>query len=276
MLRLAQVIAVHPSRRTIDICYLDNGYRAAEIRVMASAASSIAGIWDVPDAPAPQTEAQAGGLPPTGLQLIAVVAPAGRRPLVLGFLAPKGGTVAFTEQNRDIKLHPSGAYTTVAPDGSIEAWHPGGAYLRIGTGAHQDLATVAANGWPEPPPAAPAQITLITQGFSFTALPNGQFTLANTGDVDVISQGKLSVVSKGDMSLSSSEGNLSLAAAGELSLSGATVVGTVGEGGTGSATWNGGINTTKDVVAGTVSVQNHITTGVMHGDETSGPPEAGT
>jgi len=45
---------------------------------------------------------------------------------------------------------------------------------------------------------------------------------------------------------------------------------------TNASTYNGSIATTGDVVAGTVSLQNHLTSGVQHGTDDSGPPVPGT
>lgn len=247
MVELAQVIAVYPSRRKVDLAFLESGALVSNVTVMAAAASSVSGIWDVPEPPAPLSAAQAGGLPPSGLQLVAVVSKTKRgRPIVMGFIPPKGCVVTFNQQNRDIKLHPSGAYTTVAPDGSIEVWHPGGAYLRIGTGGHEDLSGIASNGW-NPPSAPPPQITLVTSGFSLTAKPNGDLDIINTGSITVQS-------TAGDMTFEAQ--NINLVAEEALSLDCAALKGSI-QGGAGTAEIQGGLKTTLDQVAGTISQQNH-------------------
>ena len=141
------------------------------------------GSWNVPDMPKPANEATPDVLA-SGQNLTAVVAFAGGRPVVQGFLSPLGSEMGFTEQNRSITRHAAGGYTTVAPDGSIEHFHPSGAYLRIGTGGHQDLAAVTSGGkFTVPHGAPPAQITLSTAGFTLTILPNGATTLETTGEL---------------------------------------------------------------------------------------------
>ena len=62
---------------------------------------------------------------------------------------------------------------------------------------------------------------------------------------------------------------------GNLEVSGAITFGTGSGGamtGTGDINLTGSIATTADVVAGTISLQNHLTTGVTPGSGESGPP----
>ena len=181
-LRLAKVVRVNHQRRTVDLVFTDNGARIADVQVMTAHASSDSGSWDVPDVPPPASEATPDTLSPTGRNLVAVCAMFHNRPIVQGFIHPLGTQLAFKEANRAVHRHTSGAYTTTSPDGSIETYHPSGAFLRIGTGGHQDLAAVSADGnWTIPAGAAPAQITLSTAGFTLTILPNGSTTLETTG-----------------------------------------------------------------------------------------------
>lgn len=183
-LRLARVVAVHAGRRTVDLVFSDNGQRVAEVQIMGDVGATT-GSWDVPDVPKPASEAKPDVL--DGSQnLTAVVAVASGRPIVQGFVAPLGSEMGFTEPNRSIKRHSSGAYTTIAPDGSIETFHPSGAYLRIGSGVHQDLSAITAGGaFTVPAGAAPAQITLATAGFTLTIAPSGATTLHTDGELHV-------------------------------------------------------------------------------------------
>lgn len=199
-LRFARVVAVYPKRRTVDLVFTDNGQRMGEVQVMGDVGSTT-GSWHVPNVPRPDSEAKPDVLG-KGQNLTAVVAMAGGRPLVQGFVAPLGTEMGFDEQNRSIHRHVSGAYTTIAPDGSIESFHPSGAFLRIGAGDHQDLAGVTAGGaFTVPAGAAPAQITLNTAGFKLTIEPNGATTLVTGGELH-ITYGKAFLT--GDVSLQGS------------------------------------------------------------------------
>ncbi|WP_431860124.1 hypothetical protein [Azospirillum sp.] len=171
-IRFAQVVAVHPAQRTVDLVFLDDGWRCGHVQVMSGAAGSDCGVWSTPNVPKPGSEREAGGVNRAGRTVHAVCGFVGARPIVLGFVQPQGGQVAFSEQDRAVYRHPSGTYVTVAPDGSIEAYHPGGAYLRVGDGEHEDLGGKAAGGW-SLPGAQPAQITLVTTGFKARMLPGG-------------------------------------------------------------------------------------------------------
>lgn len=179
--RLAKVIAVYPGRHRVDVICIDNGQRLAQIKVMGHVASD-AGSWRVPSVPKPASDARADALSPTGRNLIAVVGLVSGRPLVLGFVQPNGTQMTFKEDNRFVDRHPSGAYTTTAPDGSMEVFHPGGGYVRVGAGDHQDLAAVSADGnWTIPAGGAPPQITVATAGVKLTIMPNGAILLDAPG-----------------------------------------------------------------------------------------------
>lgn len=223
MIRFAQVIAVHPERRTVDLVFLDTRLSVAEVQVLSGSISSDSGSWDLPDVELPPSQIAAGGLQTPGRALLAAAERSGNRWVVLGFMQPTSGQVAFKQANREVHRHPSGAYTTIAPDGSIEMWHPAGAYLRIGTGAHEDVAPLAAGTpWTVPVGAPPAQITLATSGFTLTVDPGGTTTLVSQGDgslqfagtVDVQSGQAMTFSSGGNMTFSSSAGLAFTAAAG--------------------------------------------------------------
>lgn len=176
-IRFARVVATHPSRRTVDLVFLDTGYRCGDVPVLASVLGTDCGVWSVPDAPKPATESEAGGIAPTGRTVLAACGFVQDRPIVLGFVQPDGGQMAFDEQNRTVYRHPSGSYVTVAPDGSIEAYHSGGGYVRIGSGDHEDLGGKAADGnWSLPGNNAPT-ITVATAGVKATIRPDGTATL---------------------------------------------------------------------------------------------------
>ena len=235
-IRFAKVVATYPRTRSVDLVFSDTGERSARVQVMTSNASSDGGTWDVPDVPKPSSEQAAGELAPSGRSLVACVAFNGRSPVVIGFMHTLDGQMAFGEQNRQVYRHPSGAYTTVAPDGSIETYHPSGAYLRIGTGDHQDLAAVSADGnWQIPAGAPPAQVTLATSGFKLTVQPGGE--------CDLVTAGKLSLTY----------------ATAEMH---------------GPVKIFGALEVTDDVTGGTISLQGHVHGGVQGGPGTTAPPQA--
>lgn len=176
MIRYGRVVAVHPERRTVDLVDQDSGWPIAEAVVAAGTVSSDSGSWDVPDVAKPASASQGGAIPPSGRALVAAyVLDANRRALVLGFVLPNGSVLVPGEPNRDIKRHPSGAYTTIAPDGSMELYHPSGTYFRIGTGGHENLGAGLS-----PTSTAEPTVTLETPAFSLTVAPGGHATMTYT------------------------------------------------------------------------------------------------
>lgn len=253
-LRLAQVVGVNPQRRTVELAYLDDGARVGDAQIASGVAASDAGFWAVPDVPRPSSERQAGGINPSGRTVIAVVASIYNRPIVMGFLAPRGTEMAFSEQNRTMYRHPSGAYATIAADGSIEVRHPGGAHLRIGAGGSETVP--AAGGW-APAGASPPQITLTTSGFTLTVLPGGETTLTTEGNA-TISTPHLQINGNVDIA-----GNLGVAAAG----GGAATINM-----TGQVNLTGSMDATAEVTANSIPLSTHVHTGVQPGPGNTGSP----
>lgn len=195
------VVAVHPERRTVDLVYADTGQPVGEVN-LSGWVSSDGGHWHIPSVPKPESTATQSSPPQTGRQLIALVDHVGSRPVVVGFLTPPETQMAFTEQDREVHRHSSGAYTTIAPDGSIETYHPSGAYFRIGTGAHQNLGPVSReNAWKEVANAAQPTITLQSQHFTLTVDPSGNVSIHCDGNLSMTSGGTMNLQSTGAMTI---------------------------------------------------------------------------
>jgi hypothetical protein len=171
-LRKARVVAVHPSSGTCDLVFMDNGQRFTNVEVQG--ASSTDGCsWRTPNVPLPSSDASAAGVEGNMSNLVAYCGFVHGMPVILGFSRPSTG-IAVQEQNRWLDAHDaSGAYQTFAPDGSFEVYIPGGGYLRIGTGAHQNLAPLLSAGALND--AGPAAITVTL------ATANGTLTCDHTG-----------------------------------------------------------------------------------------------
>ena len=197
-MRLARVVAVHGSRRTVDLVFMDTGLRVPEASVMSSMVSSDAGVWNVPSVPPPTSEQSAGSLPKQGRQLIACVDFSSGLPVVMGFLHPLGGQIAFDQPDRQVDRHASGAYTTIAPDGSIETYHPSGSYIRVGAGAHESLSGL--NGaWQEASGAPAPTVTVHCPKFDLTIDPAGNVTVHGQGNANMTFDQSLTVSSGADM-----------------------------------------------------------------------------
>ena len=109
-----------------------------------------------------------------------------------------------------------------------------------------------------------SDMSLPAVGFNGAAVESGEFAavfgqmggtifhITNNGDMNLVSTSKVFV----------QVGNTTLT----VTPSGVSIVGNV--------TVQGSITSTQDMVAGTVSVQNHVNTGVQAGSDNSGPPAA--
>lgn len=144
MLRLARAVDTHPEDNSVDLVMLDDGSRHVAVPVLAIGASGNTGLVDLPK---PDPTSNKWGLAEvTERDLVAVVSMlAGKTqstpiPVVLGLLYPQVNGMLFADQNRRIHRHASDFYTSVDDAGNVEAYHPSGTYVRIGSSpAHEDL-----------------------------------------------------------------------------------------------------------------------------------------
>jgi hypothetical protein len=241
MMKIAQVTQVYPESRTVDIVFLESRLACAGVNVMSGSIGTDHGVWDLAAVKKPAESGQVGALSSSSRNLLAVcgfTGPRAERPIVMGFLRPADSVLVFTEDNREVHLHPSGTYTTIAPDGSHETWTAGGGYVRIGTGGHQDLASVAAKGWPAPSGAPVPTITAsngkgtaiidpdgnmsISLEGNLAATVAGDMTASVTGTAHIASEGGVTVSSTVSIALQAPDvavdGNLSVS--GELTATG--------------------------------------------------------
>ena len=143
-MKLGVVTAVHTDG-SFDLVMTDTWMPVARVQGCGDLPASDMGHWDVPSV---QTRdlGRSGGQPATNRPpLVAVVDQANGRPIVMGFLRPADGELAFSQADRKVYRHGSGAYTTTAPDGYDPRPCPSGSYVRIGTGAHEPLAPLSTN-----------------------------------------------------------------------------------------------------------------------------------
>lgn len=196
-LRFAQVVAVRPQSRTVELCYSDDGWREADVPVLCDYVSTDTGAWSQHNVARPPTELLAGGVNPTKDKrtVFALVATVEGRSVVVGFIPEPLSQIMFIEQQQDRDMvwrHPSGTLVTIAPSGSLEVQHTGGAYLRIATDhdsappdQHEDLTPFGANENWALPKNDPPWITLCTQSFKATVKPGGDTTIESGGNLTV-------------------------------------------------------------------------------------------
>ncbi|CAH2606342.1 conserved protein of unknown function (plasmid) [Rhodovastum atsumiense] len=196
-LRFAQVVAVWPQRRCVEIVYCDDGWRENNVPVLNWFVSSDTGAWSMHNLPRPPSELEAGGLHPNDEErtTLAMVAKVEGRSVVIGFIPHPLSQIMFTEDQQDRDLlwrHPSGTLQQIAPDGSYEFHHTGGAYVRIGFDSesgpadeHEDLTPYGANENWELPKNDPPTITIVTETFKARIRPGGDTLIESGGNLEI-------------------------------------------------------------------------------------------
>ena len=199
-LMIAQVVAVHAKRRTVDLVCVNTGARYPDAFMATGHSGTDFGSWETPSVPKPTNEIDAGGINKDGRTILAVCGLFFGRPIVLGFIRANDSMMAFNEDDRSVNRHASGTYHTTAPNGSTEIFHPAGAYVRIGTGEdHEDLTPISADkNWTLPEPDTGATIVVETKhkdgdgnlkGFKLIIRPTGEVVLTTDGDVSLTIHG---------------------------------------------------------------------------------------
>ena len=201
-IRLAQVVRVYPKYRSCEVVFLDDGLRCTNVHFLSSSVSSNSGGWTQHNMARPPSEDEAGGYhpDPAARTVIAVVAMVDDRPLILGYMPEAFSQLAFiqAEQNRDIWRHPSGTVVTINRNGSFEASHSGGGFVRFGAQVdsptdpdrHEDLTPLCWNENWELPENDPPTFTIALGNREGEAC---KVRVRPSGDTDIMSSGNLTI-----------------------------------------------------------------------------------
>lgn len=132
-IRIAKVVKVHHEHRAVDVVFLDNGWHATGLQVMAPTASTCTGDLDLPE---PIIEGETWDpVLYDKRDMLAVVADTEGMPLVLGFVLPTVSEMVFEEKNIRVRRHVSDFYELTNDQGDHEWVHPSGAVIRMGGNA---------------------------------------------------------------------------------------------------------------------------------------------
>ena len=140
-IRLARVTYVHPESQTMEVIFLDTGDYGRDVQLMSPYAGSDFGFTS--GIPMPEKEGHEENMhdDPDRRHIIALVANLQGMHVALGFMFPQITDMAFTkdgDKNRLIERHPSDFYRTINDSADMDMVHPGGAFLRIGSGSTPD------------------------------------------------------------------------------------------------------------------------------------------
>ncbi len=269
VVRLARVTGVNPEGQKLEVIFLDTGDYGRDVQVLSPYAGTDFGFTS--GIPAPEEEGHDPNMEPNEpgkRHIIAAVASVQGVHLCLGFMFPQITQMAFpksTHPNRLIERHTSDFYRTVSDKGDMDMVHPGGAFMRIGSGTEfeslckcdYDKQFVIKHNKSSNP-----SITLST---SEGGVGGAKVTLHANGDIVVTAAGKVTVTAEGDIAMKSG-GTISMEAAGNVtSAAGGNVTSTAGGTVSMSAAANV-ISTAGDTVRHEAPVvyevtPEHITTG---------------
>lgn len=245
--KLARVVATHPEDNSVDLVMINTGGRLAGVQLMSGDGSTRSGTVDLPEVAEPPDGKW--GMQATEDDLIAVVDYIDGQPVVAGFLLPQVNQMTFKDKRLKVQRHQSDFYHSVDGNGNAQWVHPSGTYIRIGEAAGlDDLKGKDADGKFDASRNSGKKVSVrIGMGggtAEFTISPDGAVRLVTKSTVDVEADGQVTVK----------------AAHVEVD--------------TPDAHFTGTIHADGDIVAGTVSLQKHVNTGVRSGSDSSGPPEA--
>lgn len=163
ILRIAEVLEVHPESNSISVRFVDDGSRIPDIPVMSSSGSSRTGTVDLPTPEVPEDETH----DPTetervySLAVIAMTSTLG----VSGFVQPAVNELAFKDMpNLRVWRHASDAYSVIDDKANMAIVHPGGASIEIGKGAFDPEGKDYDKKWKIRRNQTPAVITLRNAG----------------------------------------------------------------------------------------------------------------
>lgn len=245
-LRRGIVVATHPEDHSVDLVMSDNGARLVGVQVQTPNGSTRSGSVDLPDVPEKPNKWDVSK--ETGQDMIATVDTLNGQPIVTGFLYPQINQMLSKDPRALVGRHQSDVTWNIDRQGNAQIVHPSGAYIRIG----------------ETPDLVP------TDGANADGNSKIDRNVGRKVHVRIGLAGQVVVLTM------SPEGNVTLKMEQNLDIE--CVAATVKASAnilfdTPKAHFTGEVTSDGDMIAGTVSVQHHVTTGVKSGNELSGPPK---
>jgi phage baseplate assembly protein gpV len=243
----ARVAATHPEDNSLDLVIINTGGRLAGVQLMTQDGSTRSGTVNLPEVAEPSDGKW--GMQSTEDDLIAVVDYVDGQPIVTGFIMPQVNQMTFKDKRLKVQRHQSDFYHSIDGDGNAQWVHPSGTYFRIGEAADLDnLKGKDADGGFDASRNSGKKVSVrIGMGGGFcdlTISPDGAVRLVTKATVDIEAEGKIT------------------AKAPEVLFD------------TPLAHFTGRVTSDGDMVAGTVSQQNHVHDAVRSGPDTSGKPVA--
>lgn len=243
-LRKGIVVAVHASDHSVDLVMVDDGSRKVGVQVQSPNASGRAGTVDLPDVPTRKNKWDI--TEKVDWDVHATVDMIGRNPVVTGFIYPQVNKMLSSDPKVSIQRTKSDVLRYDDGNGNFGIVHPGGAFIAVGS--TPDVYT-----FPSMADGAMAPDRNTDQKTYMRVSLGGQAV-----DIVMSPGGDLKITLKKDFTLECQSGTVK--ATEGLTFDSPT------------AHFTGEVTSDGDMIAGTVSVQNHVNTGVQKGGDNSGPP----
>lgn len=247
MKKLARVVATHPEDNSLDLVVINTGGRLAGVQLMSQDGGSRSGTVNMPDVAEPKDGKW--GMQETEDDLIAVVDYIDGQPIVTGFIYPQVNQMTFKDKKLKVQRHQSDFYHSIDGDGNAQWVHPSGTYIRIGEAADlDDLKGKDTDGRFDASRNSGKKVSVRIGMGGGTA----EFTISPDGAIKVVTKASVDVEADGPVTVKASHVEVD----------------------TPDAHFTGTIHADGDIVAGTVSLQNHVNSGVQPGPGNSGKPVA--
>lgn len=247
MFRLGYVVATHPEDHSVDLVMCDDGTRLIGVQVMSVGGSARTGHVDMPEVP--ETNNKWDITKPNGQDQKAVVVFSKAGPVVMGFLLPQISQMTFKDGKRRMNRHQSDVYHTIDGEGNMELHHPSGAYVRMGEKLdHEDLSNKN-----------------FDESFKIdrnTDKKVGGRVSISGAEAQVDKDGNFKLSIKNTEVTIDKDGNCKIKSDKDVIIEAPNLI-----------VKNGNVKVPDgDVTAGTISLKNHVHSGVERGDQNTDPP----
>jgi hypothetical protein len=256
------VVATHPEDHSVDLVMSD-GRRMVGVQVMTSNGSTRSGVFDMPAVPTKKNKWDISK--PTGQDQIAIVDFVDGLPIVVGFLFPQVSQMTLNDPKTRMTRHQSDVITMLDGNGNYQRLHPSGAAMIIGESIIRSIikekntdknlkVDVNLNRQVNIFFGTKEDASSLKLLFTGNAILHGDM-LAQMDSTHVKLDAKLDVTIKGARTVKIIAPKIELQATNEITMTAPTI--------TMNATT---VNVpTGDVVASTVSLVNHLHSGVIPG-----------
>lgn len=263
-LRKGFVVDIHPEDNSVDLFMCDDGSRLVGVQVLSHIGSARTGLVDLTEVPNVKDGDDKWDITErNGQDMEAYVASVSGGWVVVGFSLPQISQMTFDDRRRAFYRHQSDVCHTIDGEGNLEIFHPSGSYVRLAQDTRHDNLegknfdeNLKLDRNTDKPVSFYVQSSAVDGSVARATAeiaPDGSITLVSVDGLGA-PQARLKMLADGTIEVFS-----------QVSIDLKTPL----------VTLTGSMKVQGDVVAGPVSLRNHVHTEVRSGDDLSGPPDGG-